>query len=236
MSSSSNKENVAVAVGNNVSTEHDTERDLITLSVKELKERCRGLGLKRSGTKAELMERLENPAQAKRARGMTTKDVQEALTAAGYPNPENASSCAKRGIQRGFITLAGGLDKVFKKSSCCECYETIDVTVRNLLDQSDYGGQDYQDGAPGGAVQCKKCGVGKYLTGMCQGEFGEDSGKFHNHCTECPGFGRCIGDYREAHCRSCGRHYFAGNSGLACPCHERRQGGLGRGEVNLGAT
>ena len=32
-----------------------------------------------------------------------------------------------------------------------------------------------------------------------------DSGKFHNHCTECPDLGKCIGDYREAHCERCGK-------------------------------
>ena len=40
----------------------------------------------------------------------------------------------------------------------------------------------------------------------------------------CPGFGQCIGDYREAHCHRCGDHYFAGMSGFRCPC---RGGGGG---------
>jgi hypothetical protein len=43
-----------------------------------------------------------------------------------------------------------------------------------------------------------------------------DSGKFHNHCVECPDFGTCLGDYREAHCMDCGKHWFAGMSGFAC--------------------
>ena len=35
---------------------------------------------------------------------------------------------------------------------------------------------------------------------MCEGEPRFDDGKFHNHCTKCPGFGMCIDDYREVHC------------------------------------
>jgi len=57
-----------------------------------------------------------------------------------------------------------------------------------------------------------------YVTGICSGRPNFDSGKFHNHCTRCPDFGQCIGDYREAHCGRCGGHYFAGLSGFKCPC------------------
>ena len=38
----------------------------------------------------------------------------------------------------------------------------------------------------------EECG-GVYVTRICQGDPTFDSGKFHNHCTECPGFGTCIG-------------------------------------------
>ena len=37
-----------------------------------------------------------------------------------------------------------------------------------------------------------------------------------NHCTECPDFGICLGDYRNAHCLNCRNHYFCGNSGFPC--------------------
>ena len=36
----------------------------------------------------------------------------------------------------------------------------------------------------------------------------------HNHCTLCPGFGRCLGDHRRTHCKSCNHHYFDGTE-----CH-----------------
>eukprot|EP00121_Abeoforma_whisleri_P005640 Awhi_evm1s5116 len=33
-------------------------------------------------------------------------------------------------------------------------------------------------------------------------------GKFQKHCTDCPGLGTCIGDYRNVHCHMCDRHFF----------------------------
>lgn len=85
-----------------------------------------------------------------------------------------------------------------------------------MLYQSTYGG-DYEDGGEGGAVQCEDC-CGMYVTGLCSSRPDFDSGKSHNHCTRCPDFGQCIGDYREAHCGRCGEHYFAGLQGFKCPC------------------
>ena len=67
-----------------------------------------------------------------------------------------------------------------------------------MLDQPTYGGNDYEDGGTEGAVQCEDC-CGMYVTGLCEGRAQFDSGKFHNHCTRCPDFGTCIGDYREVH-------------------------------------
>ena len=88
---------------------------------------------------------------------------------------------------------------------------------------------DYDDGAEKGALQCDECGIGAYVTGMCESShLQQDSGKFHNHCTECKGLGKCIGDYREVHCHSCGKHYFGGFiTSNACPCQD---GGHDSGE------
>ena len=69
--------------------------------------------------------------------------------------------------------------------------------------------------------------AGVYVTRMCQGDFHFDSGKSHNHCDECPGFGKCIGDYREAHCKGCNSHYFAGGQGFPCPKCDRKRGMIG---------
>ena len=66
------------------------------------------------------------------------------------------------------------------------------------------------------------------MTRMCSGKPSFDSGKFHNHCTECKGFGQCIGDYREAHCNKCNKHWFTGSMGE--PCYNcARAKGKGRG-------
>ena len=58
------------------------------------------------------------------------------------------------------------------------------------------------------------CDEGRtYVTGLCQGKFSFDSGKSHNHCVACPGFGTCIGDYRMSHQDCCGKHMFVGLCG-----------------------
>merc|ERR1711939_846059 len=90
------------------------------------------------------------------------------------------------------------------------------VRIKHVLYQKDYAGLDYEDGGQDAAVQCgDDCG-GLYITQICSGSPRFDSGKFHNHCTQCPGFGECLGDYREAHCDNCGGHWFSGMSGFPC--------------------
>eukprot|EP01083_Nonionella_stella_P026503 72993_1 len=156
-------------------------------------------------------------------RGASEKEVHKRLSELGVKNPENVSDCLKRSIQAGFVWLddrndgVSPLDRILTTVTCIwNCSEKIDVTVRDVLHQPNYGG-DYEDGSEGASVQCEgeECG-GIYITGMCVGDFDGNDGKSHNHCTECPGFGTCIGDYREAHCEKCGNHYFRGLSGLPC--------------------
>ena len=55
------------------------------------------------------------------------------------------------------------------------------------LNLSQTCGKDSQDGR-------------NYVSNICEGEPRFDDGKFHNHCTKCPGFGMCIDNYRERHC------------------------------------
>ena len=88
-------------------------------------------------------------------------------------------------------------------------------TIGDALWQSTYGGCDYEDGGLDAPVQCEDC-CGNYITALCTSRPHFDSGKFHNHCTQCPDFGECIYDYRNEHCEDCGSHYFAGLSGFAC--------------------
>merc|ERR1712228_53390 len=148
----------------------------------------------------------------KRARGYSVKQVHAMLNAVGIDDTQRVSCCLKKGIQRGYIVIddsanGQGLDAVICSGRCLCCHKEHDVTIRDCLYQQDYGGNDYEDGGEGGAIQCEEC-MGIYVTGLCRGEPSFDCGKFHNHCTECPGFGQCIGDYREAHCSGCNKHYW----------------------------
>src|SRR5690606_23189294 len=109
------------------------------------------------------------------------------------------------------------LNNIVLEAKCQSCSEPCRVTVKDILYQPDYAGLDYEEGSEGAPFKCPKCESHSYVTNICAGRAHFDSGKFHNHCTECPGFGQCIGDYREAHCSGCGKHYFQGLSGFSCP-------------------
>ena len=95
-------------------------------------------------------------------------------------------------------------------------------TLRQLLMQPDAAGLDYEDGLQNATVKCavEDCAGAAYVTLMCHGSFVADSGKFHNHCRECKGFGKCLRDYRQVHCHGCDEHFFMSyfsSVGGACP-------------------
>ena len=162
----------------------------------------------------------------------TEESIHAYLRSAGVEHPEHTSACLRAGMLNGHVPMgdpATFLDATLYEGGCCCCGKELVCTVRDALHQSDYGGNDYENGGEEGAVQCEEC-CGNYLTGMCSGDMRFDSGKFHNHCTECPAFGQCIGDYREAHCHRCGDHYFRGLQGFRCPC----RGGGGGGYDSMG--
>lgn len=210
------------------------------MKVKQLKEECRKKGLRVSGTRAELMERLttgvnlpsSRKSSSKKAPNMTgktnTKGVESRLEALHVENVKKVSNCLKKGIQLGYVNLVGHnpLENVVIEGKCSSCNEPLRATVRDLLYQPDYAGLDYEDGGQDAPVKCSKCESGNYVTNICYGKPEFDSGKFHNHCTQCAGFGKCIGDYREQHCTKCGKHYFAGLSGFACDNCKRKRGGM----------
>lgn len=88
-------------------------------------------------------------------------------------------------------------------------------------------GYDYEDGAPSSKVCCpsNEC-CGYYVGNMCTDSPELDTRKFYNHCTRCLSFGTCIGDYRNAHCAKCKRHFYAGSFGrFSCPSCERKENG-----------
>ena len=202
------------------------EKDLQAKSVSELKALLKESGLPCAGTKAKLISRLVSPLSIlneDRKGRLPANQIVSILSAVGAPH---SSNCAMKALQLGRLSLKNEQDfhNVIFREACEACGEIAIARIYDVLRQSDYGG-DYEDGSEGGALHCK-CGYVAYVTGLCDpsSNLGSDSGKFHNHCTECPGFGKCIGDYREAHCDKCGKHYFAGLSGFKCEnCKQQRR-------------
>jgi len=154
----------------------------------------------------------------------------------GEPIPKTfpVSRCVRAAIQQGFIELKGEnkqeLNQIIAKIKFTDgCGHKKDVRLCDVLYQPDYGGHDYEVGLQDATVICKEpdCvddeeGFNRvYLADICTGEPGPNCGKFFNHCGKCPGFGYCIGDYREAHCNNCNDHFYAVCN--TCPC-----GGGGR--------
>ena len=155
---------------------------------------------------------------------MSVDDVHKLLVKAGLVSSQYAakdvSPCFKRAILMGHIKIdeSSTKDTVIYEAPCCNCGEDgLECTIKNAMDQSTYGGCDYEDGGENAEIKCEDCGTGNYITELCTGKTNYDSGKFHNHCCECDDFGICIRDYREAHCRHCGKHYFRGNMSFPCP-------------------
>ena len=143
---------------------------------------------------------------------------------------ERVSCCVKSAMGKGHILLTG--DKADLEQVIIEGqYEgdTVKVLLKDVLYQPDYAGMDYEDGCQDATAVCSCCDPDNYpckcyVTRICEGNPQFDSGKFHNHCTECKCCGKCIDDYREAHCQKCNKHWFAGLSGFPCDnCQRKKQ-------------
>lgn len=80
------------------------------------------------------------------------------------------------------------------KGNCPNCYQDIQGTLRQIAYQSADGGS-YWGGDPNDLV-CTKCEDSFVVSDLCNGLPALECGKFFNHCSSCPGFGTCIGDYR----------------------------------------
>ena len=148
--------------------------------------------------------------------------INEQLAAIGIEPSEDHGNCARAAIYRGFIKITGhvsDLEQVIVTGVPNDnCTDKFTATLRDLLYQPDYAGMDYENGAQKASVRCDEnkkgddlyCsnGAGRtYVTRICEGKPEFNDGKSHNHCNRCKVFGKCIGDYREAHCRNCGKHY-----------------------------
>jgi hypothetical protein len=109
--------------------------------------------------------------------------------------------CLKAAVLKGHQVIRDETNRetVLFEGECHGCDNVITMTWGQAMVQQTYAGLDYEDGGEDAEVRCEDCG-GNYLTGLCEGKPHFDCGKFHNHCTECPDFGVCIHDYRNAHC------------------------------------
>jgi len=179
------------------------------------------------------------PIQSRRrvAGHLSCVEIHDMLKKMGISNPEKTSKCVKRAIMFGHIKITGikeDLNQIILEGDGGECGHTLKATLGDLLNQPDYAGLDYEDGLQEATVICKEegCDEGRsYVTNICTGNPSWDCGKFHNHCGQCPGYGICINDYRNAHCFRCGTHPFVGLMGnLGCDTCERRFGDGGGDE------
>lgn len=138
---------------------------------------------------------------------LSCKEVSDVFSSYGVDvNKSEVSKCLLAGLMAGYIKIpeGGDLDTVILNLEGDECPHMFKVTTRMLIKQPDYAGLDYEDGLQDATVFCEKygseaddCDVGRtYVTNLCTPHPKLDSGKFHNHCKECPGFGRCLNDYR----------------------------------------
>lgn len=201
-------------------TEKRTREELESLNSKELKKLCKEVGHKLGGKKEDLVERILGPLPWETGETLNKNQLDQALAYFKFKKPEKASYCALKGLKKGYLNFKKGLDEVIFEETCQFCSEKTSCTLRELLNQPDYAGTEYEDGSESGALTCSNedCEYPKmYLTGMCEGELRQNDGKSHNHCRDCSGLGKCVYDYRNAHCDGCGRHFFCGMFYGSCP-------------------
>lgn len=167
-------------------------------------------------------ETAERTDKAEAKPSLTTTEVDQLFInhrLASDKNVKRVNLCLKAAVLNGHyeVSEATDQDTVLYSGRCHGCGQKLSITWGEALFQSIYPGLDYADGGENAPIQCPSgnCG-GNYITGLCEGKPEFDSGKFHNHCPECPEFGCCIHDYRNDHCGNCGNHYFAGNTGFEC--------------------
>ena len=147
---------------------------------------------------------------------LSCREVHRRLEALGV-DAEDARRCVKSALMKGFIKITGEdmeelnqvvLSEPSGDTGFCdwECGHPINATLGDLLKQPDYAGLDSADGSENATVVCKICEEDPevdwmekgrtYVTSICEGKPKFNCGKSHNHCWECPGFGKCIDDYR----------------------------------------
>ena len=162
---------------------------------------------------------------------------------------EGKGNCALAALFKRKVKLSGDfqadLDQVVF-SDILQCGHNCSATLKDLLEQPDCGEGDYcyENGQQNVTVFCddlkeyglknnefhcrgqdEECGGRTYISHICAGYPTPDTGKYHKHCTLCSNFGECLGDYREAHCESCGKHYTCGSmKQFKCFCQPKPWG------------
>jgi hypothetical protein len=127
------------------------------------------------------------------------KAINAILVKAGIEDPEQTSRCIRSGLINGHFGEDWNLDALIPDTFCLHCENPkspLDFSIRDLLEQTDYPGTDYEDGGGSAGVFCPRCKEGMYYSRACMIPIKKgrmDCGKFHNHCTRCPGLGVCIG-------------------------------------------
>jgi len=148
-------------------------------------------------------------------------EVKLLLQGMGIESLEDINRCTLSAIQTGIIQVQGkpeDLDMVVFEEKA-DCGHMFKATLKQLLEQPDYNGNDCGESA---TVRCPEnpdgnwdsaC-WGQYVRDICSGRPCLDNGKGHNHCRGCPGFGRCLNDYRSSCYNRQGVHtnkvYFVG--------------------------
>eukprot|EP01129_Flabellula_baltica_P015079 TRINITY_DN7450_c0_g1_i1.p1 TRINITY_DN7450_c0_g1~~TRINITY_DN7450_c0_g1_i1.p1 ORF type:complete len:268 (+),score=57.36 TRINITY_DN7450_c0_g1_i1:38-841(+) len=202
------------------STNNQPDIELRQLTNKQLRELCRERNLKEKGNKNQLISYLMNPELHQKKLGtMTLDQVHTLLKDCGIDEPEDVNLCLKAGIARRYVRISdsASLDAVFYRGPCWRCRAEVTVSVREILYQKDYPGITILEDA---VVSCARCFGIIYVTRICEGKPQLDSGEHHNHCTECDGFGVCIGDWKTRHCWGCGEHYFYNFGENECECEK----------------
>lgn len=155
----------------------------------------------------------------------TEEDVNEFLRRCGIGYPDGVNMCLKAALLNDKLKVpeqflhgedaSGWLGTELLSGECSRCKKLMTCSIRQVLYQDHCASESREDydRAP------IKCGgflcSGKYVTAICRGmpRFDRDN---HNHCTECPGFGCCIGYWRNNHCEECGGHYITGKRCKGC--------------------
>ena len=156
----------------------------------------------------------------------TEGDVHNFLRRCGIDEPEGVNRCLKAALLNEKMKVpeellhaedaSSWLSQTLLTKKCSTCKQNLTSTIGQVIYQDHCASQTRDGERDRAPIHCGGffCS-GRYVTNLCQGipRFDRDN---HNHCTQCPSFGRCIGYWRNNHCADCGGHYITGNQCEGC--------------------